>query len=124
MSMEYDDDEEETPEPPEPEYLDIDVADIEPPNEVEDEYLLEEIQESMAKSGWSGRPLIAWGTIAYTGSHRIAAARAVGLDVVPTIQLPAGLAGRNDDEKLEELEDLEEAGEIDEIFLEIFKEEG
>ena len=54
-------------------------------NQPNDANKLREIKESMQKNGWQGRPLLVWrnGKIqqALTGSHRLAAAQHVGVDV-------------------------------------------
>jgi hypothetical protein len=53
---------------------------------------LKAITENMAANGWQGRPILAWdtgnGSLALTGSHRIAAARAAGIEV-PTVYVDA-----------------------------------
>ena len=64
-------------------------TDIEPLHEVRDAEKLEALTASMERDGWQGRPILVsardGGFFAYTGSHRIAAARAAGLDQVPVV---------------------------------------
>lgn len=66
-----------------------DPADIEPLHEVRDAKKLEALVASMGRGGWQGRPILVSARdgrfFAYTGSHRIAAARAAGLDQVPVV---------------------------------------
>lgn len=66
-----------------------DPANIEPLHEVRDAGKLEALVASMERDGWQGRPLLVSARdgrfFAYTGSHRIAAARAAGLDRVPVV---------------------------------------
>jgi len=61
--------------------------DIKPLHKPTNKRHLDELVESMKEIGWQGRPLLVIRRksdyVAWTGSHRIAAARKVGLDVVP-----------------------------------------
>lgn len=64
----------------------IDPWELVPPHEPREDFA--ELVDSMGEDGWTGRPLLivedATGTYhAWTGSHRIAAAREVGLESVP-----------------------------------------
>ena len=58
---------------------------IRPLNRVEDKKKFEALVKGMARDGWTGRPVLVWKNgkknQALTGSHRIAAARKVGIDV-------------------------------------------
>ena len=60
---------------------------IVPPHEVRDKGKLTALTEAMGREGWQGRPLLCYrvgdATAALTGSHRIAAARAADLVMVP-----------------------------------------
>jgi hypothetical protein len=62
-----------------------------PPHDVRDRAKLASLVRSMSVRGWVGRPIVAlryfdeW--IALTGSHRIAAAIAVGLDSIPVFEV-------------------------------------
>ncbi|HET8684787.1 MAG TPA: ParB N-terminal domain-containing protein [Micromonosporaceae bacterium] len=74
----------------------LDAAEVEPWNDVEDEGKLASLAESMRDGGWRGPPVVVipaqdygWGAgspQAITGSHRIHAAREVGVQV-PTVSL-------------------------------------
>ncbi len=63
------------------------IGSIIPLHEPRDAAKLAALTESMVEHGWTGRPILAIdngnGYIALTGSHRIAAARAAGLDEIP-----------------------------------------
>ena len=72
------------------------------PNEIEPLHspnvpaLYRDLVRSMKKNGWKGRPLLviecANGSfVAWTGSHRIAAAREAGLDSIPCYIIPESL---------------------------------
>lgn len=55
-----------------------------PPHEVRDAEKLTILTESMRRDGWMGEPLLVTEAgSAWTGSHRIAAAIAAGLEMVP-----------------------------------------
>lgn len=64
---------------------------IYPPHEVRDEDKYAALVGAMTDGGWSGRPVLAWRATeddrvrALTGSHRIAAARAAGLETIPVL---------------------------------------
>lgn len=65
---------------------------IRPWHEIRDETKLADLIESMQANGWLGAPIVVIdGHIAITGSHRLAAAEFVGLDV-PTVDLDELLA--------------------------------
>lgn len=69
-------------------YRDVNPHDIRPLHPVDRPVALEELVESMQAHGWAGKPLLvierADGTLqAWTGSHRIQAARDVGLATIP-----------------------------------------
>jgi hypothetical protein len=61
-----------------------------PPHGVRDKVKLEELAESMKENGWQGRPILVFddggANRAFTGSHRIAAAKKSGIDV-PVIKI-------------------------------------
>ncbi len=66
--------------------LDLDIHDgtnFAPRHEVRDQAHLEQITASMITSGWTGAPIVAdvETAQAITGSHRIVAAKAAGIDV-------------------------------------------
>jgi ParB-like chromosome segregation protein Spo0J len=65
----------------------IDPAEITPLHEVRIESLLDGLTADMKENGWQGRPLLVIkrpsGFLAWTGSHRIAAAIKAGLAAVP-----------------------------------------
>ena len=69
----------------------IDPQEIEPLHGVRDQMLLDNLAAGMKQNGWQGRPLLVIdresGYLAWTGSHRIAAARAAGLASVPCYAL-------------------------------------
>lgn len=73
----------------------ISPAHIAEPHPVTDRAKLAALVASMASGGWDGRPVLAWRcgsdgeVIALTGSHRIAAARAAGLDEIPALIIEA-----------------------------------
>lgn len=64
-----------------------------PPHEPSMADHLDALTESMRRDGWQGRPILAFcsgegdAVRALTGSHRIAAARAAGLDTIPVLVL-------------------------------------
>ena len=64
-----------------------------PPHEPSMADHLDALTESMRRDGWQGRPILAFcggegdSIRALTGSHRIAAARAAGLDAIPVLVL-------------------------------------
>lgn len=64
-------------------------ARIQPPHAVQDSAKLSALVATMTASGWQGRAILAYqhgdDVMALTGSHRIAAARAAGLDEVPVL---------------------------------------
>ncbi|RKI18652.1 hypothetical protein D7Y15_08110 [Corallococcus sp. AB030] len=73
-----------------PGVIDIPLTDIVPPHEVRDKAKLEAIRASMEAHDWKGRPLVVVPYpsadrtfLALTGSHRLAAADAAGLEVAP-----------------------------------------
>ncbi len=75
---------------------------IEPLHEVRDAEKLAALIDSMQVSGWVGRPLLVVNVCdnqhqAYTGSHRLAAAKAVGMEDIPCLVLEAGDFGSEDD---------------------------
>ena len=76
-------------------------ADIEPLHEVRDAGKLETLTASMERNGWQGRAILVsvrdGGFFAYTGSHRIAAARAAGLEQIPVVVIKI-VEERTDDE--------------------------
>lgn len=66
---------------------------ITPPHEVRDAAKLAQLVESMRRDGWTGRPVVIVDTgtwQAITGSHRIEAARILGIDV-PTVEADESL---------------------------------
>ncbi len=70
-------------------YDDTPAIQIEPLHEVRDLNKFNEILTSMKKSGWIGRPLLLAegcnGLQALTGSHRLAAAKSLGMDALTYI---------------------------------------
>ncbi len=101
----------------------------EPRHEQRDEQKLAALVASMGERGWQGRPLLAYddgnGIHYLTGSHRIAAALALGIDQVPAYVLdargddPSGIWEQiieaRDDEAL--LAALTTLGDVDAIAL-------
>jgi hypothetical protein len=66
----------------------IDPEEIDPLHEVRNFDLVDELAAAMKENGWEGRPLLliersSAGYLAWTGSHRISAARQAGLSAVP-----------------------------------------
>ncbi|AGC43271.1 hypothetical protein MYSTI_01940 [Myxococcus stipitatus DSM 14675] len=61
--------------------VEVHPFEIFPRHEVRDAARLERIATSMAVDGWVGRPLLAIGDQGVTGSHRLAAARRLGVEV-------------------------------------------
>ncbi len=70
----------------------VDPEHIEPPHEVDRPEALSKIEKRMSKEGWVGRPILVvdgvQGLSAVTGSHRIQAARNLGIKI-PIIKLDA-----------------------------------
>lgn len=102
---------------------------IEPPHEVRDRALLAELVADMTARGWQGRPILACdeGVIkAWTGSHRIAAAAVVGIEVPVVVISPSWerwgerIEQAHDDSDLVTLaREMAAAGEIDEQAAEL-----
>lgn len=63
----------------------IDPRLITPLHAVESSPKLDSLVDSMRRDGWVGRPLLLVNGDAWTGSHRIAAAVAAGLEDVPCV---------------------------------------
>lgn len=57
-----------------------------PLHDVEDSVKYHMLIKSMRNTGWVGAPIVVHGSQAITGSHRIAAATAAGIDI-PTINV-------------------------------------
>ena len=71
----------------------VDPLDIEVLHAVNRQGFFNDLVASMVNEGWQGRPVLAIEAdsgelVAWTGSHRIAAAIEAGLDVVPCLILP------------------------------------
>lgn len=66
---------------------------IQPPHGVAPSPKLGNLIESMVLNGWTGRPLLLVNGDAWTGSHRLAAAVAAGLEAVPcfAVEVPAAV---------------------------------
>jgi hypothetical protein len=73
------------------EKIDVRTNAIRPPHEVDRPKQYEAIKSSMEKRGWRGRRVLAVasgdGFDALTGSHRIRAAKDVGLETIPALVL-------------------------------------
>jgi ParB-like chromosome segregation protein Spo0J len=85
----------------------MDPKNIEPLHGVRDRDKFEALVSSMNQKGWVGRPLVvtagAGRMWAQTGSHRLAAARAVGLETVPVIIIDIdGVDGEVDEVEYDE----------------------
>lgn len=81
--------------------IERDAHRIQPLHDVEDEAKLESLIESMRVNGWQGAPVVVVeredsDPLAATGSHRVAAAREVGIEV-PTINAAELLAEHGGD---------------------------
>lgn len=106
--------------------MEIGPLDLIPPHAARTPKLLADLVEAMKENGWQGRPLIvvetAGGYQAWTGSHRIAAARRVGLSSVPCYVIrDAGLAAISptfDYERLTALRALRDEAAIRLMWLE------
>jgi hypothetical protein len=86
---------------------------IEAPHDADDEVKLEQLADAMRRDGWVGAPVVVIeredaDPLAVTGSHRIAAAREVGIDV-PTVLL-ADLVAQRGGNLAEMIADFEAAG--------------
>lgn len=79
-----------------------------PYHEAHDEAKVEALMESMAASGWQGRPVVVEGTQALTGAHRLAAWRRLHEDHngVPTVSVADVFAAAD----LDWTEAMEDAG--------------
>ena len=106
---------------------------ITPLHEVRSDRLLASLSKDMEENGWQGRPLLVIEReadyLAWTGSHRIAAARRVGLATIPCYVLSEdalmGLgveADRGHVEDWERLEIITKTG--DETAIHIMWQEG
>ena len=73
---------------------DIPLRFLQPFHPPKDPQLLDALHHSMRQDGWKGRPLLAYLRVkdvqAITGSHRLAAAKQVGLASVPCLLIPPG----------------------------------
>ena len=74
----------------------INPHDIEPLHGPNVPRLLRGLVKSMKKDGWEGRPLLViecpdGSFVAWTGSHRVAAAREVDLDSIPCYIIPESM---------------------------------
>lgn len=78
----------------------IDPWEIEPLHEPRNKRHLRELVSSMRKDGWVGRPLLciecADGIVAWTGSHRIEAARVACLSAIPCYVMPESCIATDD----------------------------
>lgn len=86
-----------------------------PPHGVENHKLLTTLTETMKRHGWEGRPILVVNGACWTGSHRIAAAVAAGLDEVPVlaVEIPEDVlvdfgSVTDDDDRLALLEAADE----------------
>lgn len=64
----------------------VKAHEVEPPHEVRDAELLENLLLSMEAGGWQGAPLVKYDQCLLTGSHRYEAARQVGIEI-PVVDL-------------------------------------
>ena len=71
------------------EYISKNPARIEPFNPVRSNAKLESLISSMEEKGYDGPPILTYqdGEIALTGSHRIVAAKEVGIDKIPVLNI-------------------------------------
>jgi ParB-like chromosome segregation protein Spo0J len=73
---------------------------LETPHEVRDVKKLEDLKNKMISNGWQGRPILTAdlgsGNEALTGSHRIRAAKAAGVEV-PIVRVSDDIADYADD---------------------------
>jgi hypothetical protein len=64
---------------------------IHPRHEVRDEAHLGDLVMSLRDYGWQGPPIVVWGDVAFTGSHRLAAIamlRTEGVEIeIPTVDI-------------------------------------
>ena len=60
-----------------------------PPHAVDEDQKLLGLQSSLQTFGWVGPPILIVGKQALTGTHRLAAAKLVGLRLVPVLELSA-----------------------------------
>ena len=65
------------------------VEKITPPHKVDDARKMHALSTSLQTSGWLGPPIIVIGKQALTGTHRLAAARMAGIQMVPVLELSA-----------------------------------
>ena len=63
-----------------------------PPHDVDDGQKVKNLQSSLQTLGWIGPPIIIIGNQALTGTHRLAAAKLAGIQMIPVIEL-SSLAG-------------------------------
>lgn len=95
-------------------------------HEVRDQDKLAELVASMASKGWEGRPLLVSNYRALTGSHRLAAAEQLGIEV-PVVEVPGDWDWTTayDDESLladwqeyvEYAEEVADATEIEKLLI-------
>lgn len=115
---------------------DMDAGEIQPLHEVRDYEKLEQLVQSMETDGWSGRPLLVltYGDNQYyamTGSHRLAAAQEVGVEVPcyiiedteNTDLLVDMFDASRDEERLDALEALAEVADIPDEYVQLMREE-
>src|SRR5437868_2722841 len=108
----------------------IEPSRIKPLHDVRNQRILDELVASMLDQGWNGRPLLVIqrgaNYFAWTGSHRIAAAKEAGLQAVPCYVLQENRLPVTADyghvEDYERLKILSEIG--DETAIHIMWQEG
>jgi len=71
---------------------------ITPLHGVRNQRLVDDLASDMEENGWQGRPLLVVerdsGHLAWTGSHRIAAAQKAGLPTIPCYTIPESMLTR------------------------------
>jgi len=112
--------------------MNLDPLDIHPPHGAQLPRQFNELVEDMAANGWKGRPLLVIRCVsgkfqAWTGSHRIAAARKAGLQEVPCYVVMEKVLLRHDvdatwpvddDERLKIIRNTKDQGAIDLMWRE------
>jgi hypothetical protein len=65
------------------------IDQITPPHDVDDAQKMRGLKASLQTLGWIGPPIIVIGCQALTGTHRLAAAKMAGIQLVPVLELSA-----------------------------------
>ena len=103
---------------------DLPPRSLRPPHPVQDCAKVELLAASMREHGWQSRPLLVVDESAITGTHRLAAAIAAGLETVPCYVLSSGVVGEISEDEAERWWQLANDAGDDDSRLELLDEIG